>query len=101
MVNGGRERLLTSAERRAAIVDPVAERALVRQNFDVYCPMVGKRVSHARRWPGQQVRLAGGTFDGLVASILELDEKDRLVVLLELLRRPVKVKVDARWVAPA
>src|SRR5919108_2873180 len=133
----------------------LARENLVRQNFDVYCPMVGKRFSHARRsqdvlrplfpgylfvavdpdlqrWrpilstfgvrtlvrcgdhlstlddgfvdslkareidgaivsplspyrPGQQVRMAGGAFDGLVASILELDEKDRLVLLLELL----------------
>src|SRR5262245_49049228 len=27
--------------------------------------------------------MAGGAFDGLVATILELDEKDRLVVLMD------------------
>lgn len=44
---------------------------------------------------GQQVRLAGGAFDGLVATILSLNDKDRLFVLLEMLNRPVKVNVEA------
>lgn len=44
---------------------------------------------------GQQVRIAGGAFDGLIATILSLNDKDRLLVLLEMLNRPVKVKVDA------
>jgi transcriptional antiterminator RfaH len=44
---------------------------------------------------GQQVRMAGGSFDGLVATIIAMDEKDRLMVLMDLLNRPVKVKVDA------
>jgi transcriptional antiterminator RfaH len=47
---------------------------------------------------GQQVRLTGGAFDGLVATILEMNEKDRLLVLLDMLNRPVKVKVEARGV---
>src|SRR5436189_2398246 len=41
---------------------------------------------------GQQVKVAGGPFDGIVATIIEMDEKDRLVVLLELMNRPIKVK---------
>ncbi len=44
---------------------------------------------------GQQVRLTSGSFDGLVATIIAMDEKDRLVVLMDLLNRPVKVKIDA------
>jgi transcriptional antiterminator RfaH len=51
--------------------------------------------------PGQQVKLAGGVFDGLIATILEMDEKDRLVVLMDLLNRPTKVKVAAQCVTPA
>ncbi len=43
--------------------------------------------------PGQQVRMQGGPFDGLVATIIELDEKDRLVVLMDLLNQSVKVTV--------
>ena len=51
--------------------------------------------------PGQQVKLAGGAFDGLIATIIDMDEKDRLVVLMDLLNRPTKVKVDAQGVTPA
>ena len=43
--------------------------------------------------PGQQVRMQGGPFDGLVATIIDMDEKDRLVVLMDLLNQSVKVKV--------
>ena len=44
---------------------------------------------------GQQVRMRGGPFDGLAATIIEMDEKDRLVVLMDLLSQSVKVKVTA------
>jgi transcriptional antiterminator RfaH len=44
---------------------------------------------------GQQVRLSGGPFDGLVATIIDMSERDRLIVLMDLLSRPVKVMVDA------
>ena len=42
---------------------------------------------------GQEVRMAGGPFDGLVAKIIALDERDRVVVLLDLLSRSVKAHV--------
>ena len=44
---------------------------------------------------GQQVKVSGGAFDGLVATIIEMDEKDRLVVLMNLLNRSVKVRLEA------
>jgi transcriptional antiterminator RfaH len=50
---------------------------------------------------GQQVRLHGGPFDGVVATILSLDEKDRLVVLMDLLQRGVQARVTADQVSPA
>lgn len=49
---------------------------------------------------GQQIRLAGGAFDGLVATIIEMHERDRLTVLMDLLNRPVKVTVEETQVAP-
>jgi transcriptional antiterminator RfaH len=49
---------------------------------------------------GDQVRLLGGPFDGLVAEILGLGEKDRLTVLLDLLSRPVKVEVSHSSIVP-
>lgn len=50
---------------------------------------------------GQQVRITGGAFDGLVAQIVEMDEKHRLVVLMDLLNRPVKVRIEERGVTLA
>jgi transcriptional antiterminator RfaH len=50
--------------------------------------------------PGQRVKMAGGAFDGLIATILEMDEKDRLVVLMDLLNRPTKVRVAGHRVFP-
>ncbi len=44
---------------------------------------------------GQRVRLNQAAFDGLVATIIDIDEKDRVVVLLELLSRPVRVNVKS------
>lgn len=137
---------------------------LQRQNFQTYCPLVQKRIKHARReedvlrplfpsyvfvqidvtahrWRsisstfgvralvsfgerlsflhddfinslrarqvdgvivrpespyvvGQKVKVAGGAFDGLVATIIEMKEKDRLVVLMDILNRAVKVKLE-------
>jgi transcriptional antiterminator RfaH len=49
---------------------------------------------------GQEVRLAGGVFEGLVATIIDMDERDRLTVLMDLLNRPVKVKVAERHISP-
>lgn len=149
----------------------IAVDQLGRQNFDVYCPRIRKRIRHARKtqeilrplfpgyvfvrvnsnldcWRpilstvgvrtlvrcgdrpslldsrfvdalkareidgavvrpaspfriGQQVRIAGGPFDGIVASILEMEEKDRLVLLLDFLNRPMKARVAAARVVSA
>lgn len=49
---------------------------------------------------GQDVQIEGGPFDGLVARILSLDDKDRIVVLLDVMNRGVKARVDSRQVSP-
>ncbi len=49
---------------------------------------------------GQQVKLSGGPFDGLIATIVDLHERDRLTVLMDLLNRPVKVMVEETRVTP-
>ena len=50
---------------------------------------------------GQRVHVADGPFSGLVGTIIDMNDKDRLVVLMNLLSRPVKVQIGARMVAPA
>jgi transcriptional antiterminator RfaH len=49
---------------------------------------------------GQEVRVSGGAFDGLVATILEMHEPDRLTVLMQLLSRAVKVSLDEGQISP-
>ncbi len=48
---------------------------------------------------GQRVGIVRGALDGLVATIVDLDEKDRVVVLLDLLNRPVRVSVKSESLA--
>ena len=43
---------------------------------------------------GQEVRVTDGAFGGLVATIIEMHERDRLTVLMQLLSRVVKVRLD-------
>jgi transcriptional antiterminator RfaH len=50
---------------------------------------------------GQEVRIAGGPFDGFIATILDLDEKDRMLVLLDVMHRGVKIKLNGEMVMPA
>lgn len=50
---------------------------------------------------GQKVCISTGAFDGLVATIIEMDEKDRLLVLLNFMNRGIKLKVNSQWVTPA
>lgn len=42
---------------------------------------------------GQEIRLNGGPFDGLVATIVEMNDKDRLVLLMRLLRQEIRLRV--------
>jgi transcriptional antiterminator RfaH len=49
---------------------------------------------------GQKVRIASGPLAGLVATIVGMNEKDRLSLFTELLMRTVKVSVGERDVAP-
>ena len=49
---------------------------------------------------GQKIQIEHGPFEGTIATIIDLDEKDRLVVLMDILNRPVRVHLDARHVLP-
>jgi len=44
---------------------------------------------------GQKVTIKGGAFDGLIAQIIEMRAKDRVLVLLDLLNRQTRVQIDA------
>jgi transcriptional antiterminator RfaH len=50
---------------------------------------------------GQRVCITTGPFDGLVATIIDMDEKDRLLVLLNFMSRRVRMRVPSEHVAPA
>lgn len=49
---------------------------------------------------GQEIRIAGGPFDGLVATIIEMHDRERLTVLLQLLNRRVRVKIETAQIEP-
>ena len=44
---------------------------------------------------GQEVRLNGGPFDGVIATIIEVGERDRLILLTNLLSQPVRLKATS------
>jgi transcriptional antiterminator RfaH len=50
---------------------------------------------------GQKVKITDGAFDGIVATIVEMHERDRVVVLMDLLSRQVKLKIGVRQIASA
>ncbi len=47
---------------------------------------------------GQEVRLSGGPFDGLIGRIIEMSDKDRLVLLTNLLQQDVRLRVTSAGV---
>ena len=49
---------------------------------------------------GQEVRIQGGAFNGLVGTILELRENQRIVVLMRLLNQQSKVLLTADGLSP-
>jgi len=49
---------------------------------------------------GEAVRISGGPFDDFIATILDLDEKDRMLVLLHVMHRGIKIKLNAEMVMP-
>lgn len=49
---------------------------------------------------GDRITICGGPFDGVVATILSMSEKDRLIVLMDILSRPVKVRITAAQAEP-
>lgn len=49
---------------------------------------------------GEKIRISGGAMDGCVASIVQLRDKERLIVLLDLLNQSVKVQIHAGIVQP-
>ena len=50
---------------------------------------------------GQAVTINGGQFDGLVGHIVEIRERDRFLLLLNLLNQQTKVHVEARMLREA
>ena len=50
---------------------------------------------------GQRVQIAAGAFDGLIATIIDTRENDRLVLLLDMMNRGIHVHVESHAVRPA
>lgn len=50
---------------------------------------------------GQRVRLSSGPLAGLEGILVELDEQQRVVVGLSILKRSIAVRIEREWMAPA
>ena len=55
----------------------------------------------ARFQIGQSVTITDGPLEGLIAEVASLDDRERVVVLLDLLKRSVRVTIDASNVTAA
>lgn len=49
---------------------------------------------------GQSISITDGPFEGLVARIVGLEDRDRVAVLLEMLGKPARAIFDTRSIAP-
>lgn len=84
--------LVRFGERLGLIDDRLVQSLIAREpNVTARLPVPDFRV-------GQRVRVAGGAFDELIATIIDMSDKDRLTVLMDLLNRKVKVSIDPRFV---
>lgn len=93
MSTHGVRTLLRSGD-RPSLVSGDFVRALRAREVDGLLPEV---VTSLR--VGQEVRVEGGAFDGVVGTILELRENQRVVVLMNLLNQKSKVFVRASSLA--
>jgi transcriptional antiterminator RfaH len=50
---------------------------------------------------GQEVRIATRSFDSVIAKIIEMDEKDRIVVLIDMLGRSTKLTLRSDLISAA
>lgn len=48
---------------------------------------------------GQDVRISGGAFDGIVAKIIQIETNDRLMILMDLLGQSVRGRIQADQVS--
>ena len=51
--------------------------------------------------PGESIRVAQGALEGLLATVLSVQENQRLLVLMQILNRKVQVQVPTAVVIPA
>lgn len=54
-----------------------------------------------RYLPGERVRIREGPFDGLIATVLSVSERDRVTVLMDMLRQSVRVRIMIDEIVPA
>lgn len=100
-------RLEAGQSRWRPILSTIGVRSVVRTG-DVPCAVPNQFIDELKareedgaiarpasyRQIGDTVRIAHGAFDGFVGKIIGLSENDRLIVLLDFLNRPVRVKVS-------
>ncbi|MBL8564808.1 MAG: transcriptional activator RfaH [Hyphomicrobiaceae bacterium] len=103
-VEGSRWRTLLSTFGVRAVIRSGENPSLLTHAF--VASLKAREVEGVLRLPekpfaiGQEVRIQGGAFDGLVGTILELRENQRIVVLMRLLNQQSKVLLTADGLSP-
>jgi transcriptional antiterminator RfaH len=97
-INGtvGVRRLLCENMRPARVPDSFMEGLRQKTNGTGVVAMAG---SSLRR--GQKVRLVAGPFVDCIGTLLRLDTKDRVALLLSILGQQVRAVVSTEMIAPA
>jgi transcriptional antiterminator RfaH len=93
----GVRNLIRFGDRPGTIPDQFIERLHATEQEGVVS-MPSARDSYS---PGEKVRLREGPFEGLIATVLAASECNRVVVLMDLLRRSVRVRLAINEVVPA
>lgn len=83
---------------RLGVVPESFVEGLRAREEDGAVPMPRYRESYAS---GEKLRFRDGPFEGLIATVLECEENDRLLVLIDLLRQSVRARVPIDNVVPA
>ena len=97
-INGtfGVRRLLCENMRPACVPNSFMEALQKRTNDEGIVAMAASSLR-----PGQKVRLVAGPFIDCIGTLLRLDAKDRVALLLSILGQEVRAVVSAEMIAPA
>lgn len=97
-VNGthGISYLICDKDRPLPVADEVVKGLMARCDDEGFVPLLGQSFA-----PGERLRIGSGPLAEQIGEFQHVDEQQRVTLLLQLLGRPVLVKVSAEVLASA